>query len=135
MAICPGYDGIDVRVAEGDLRIFVSYGPGAATQTAAYETVPQFNTIGDTLEWRGAKGRRQAGRRSPPSFASDGMRTTRQGSTLVVTKLGTNDTCHVAYVEASDNPQANEQARAIADQEARSFRCQVGQGQDLRCRG
>ena len=25
--ICPGYGGIDVRVAEGDLRIFVSYGP------------------------------------------------------------------------------------------------------------
>jgi hypothetical protein len=35
--------------------MFVSYGPDAATQTAAYETVPQFNSIGETLEWRGAK--------------------------------------------------------------------------------
>jgi hypothetical protein len=25
VSICPGYDGIDVRVAEGDLRIFVSF--------------------------------------------------------------------------------------------------------------
>jgi hypothetical protein len=49
---CEGYDGIDVRVAEGDLRIFVSYGPNADKQSAAYETLPQFNTIGETLEWR-----------------------------------------------------------------------------------
>ena len=41
--ICPGYGGIDVRVAEGDLRIFVSDGPNAADQTATYETLPQFN--------------------------------------------------------------------------------------------
>ncbi|HEU4475510.1 MAG TPA: hypothetical protein VFR71_02280 [Methyloceanibacter sp.] len=32
---CKGHDGIDVRVAEGDLRIFVSYGSKADTQTAA----------------------------------------------------------------------------------------------------
>jgi hypothetical protein len=124
VAVCPGYDGIDVRVAEGDLRIFVSYGPGAATQTAAYETVPQFNTIGDTLEWRGAK---EGGRWTPFAtilrfkWSIDG----KTGSTLVVTKLGKNDTCHVAYVEASGNPQANEQARAIADREARTFRCRT----------
>ncbi|MGH6864871.1 MAG: hypothetical protein ACREDO_01515 [Methyloceanibacter sp.] len=49
---CAGYEGIDVRVAEGDLRIIVSYGPNADTQSAAYETLPQFNNIGDKLEWR-----------------------------------------------------------------------------------
>lgn len=37
---CQGHDGMTVRVAEGDLRFFVSYGPNAATQTAAGETLP-----------------------------------------------------------------------------------------------
>ena len=49
----------------------------------------------------------------------------KRGSTLVVTKLGQDDACHVAYVEATGNPQANEQARAIADRDARSFRCKT----------
>lgn len=124
VSICPGHDGIDVRVAEGDLRIFVSYGPNAATQTAAYETIPQFNSIGETLEWRGAK---ETGTWSP--FATivrfrwdvDG----KKGSTLVVTKLGKDDACHVAYVEATGNPHANDQARMIADRDARAFRCKI----------
>lgn len=119
---CPGHDGIDVRVAEGDLRIFVSYGPKAETQTAASETLPQFNTIGETLEWRGAK---EGGAWTPFatilrfSWSVDG----KKGSTLVVTKLGEDDACHVAYVEASGNPNANEQARVIADKDARAFQC------------
>jgi hypothetical protein len=122
--ICPGQDGIDVRVTEGDLRVFVSYGPNAATQTAAYETVPRFNSIGETIEWRGVK---QAGRWSPFAtilrfkWAADGAK----GSTLVVTKLGPGDACHVAYVEAAGNPEANQKAREIADRDARAFRCKT----------
>jgi hypothetical protein len=117
---CKGYGGVDVRIAEGDLRIYVSYGPKAEQQTAAQETLPQFNTIGETLEWRIAGA-------GPSPFAtilrfkwdSDLV----QGSTLVVTKLGKTDACHVAYVEAAGNPKANEQARAIADKDARGFTC------------
>lgn len=96
---CPGHDGIDVRVAKGDLRIFVSYGPKAETQTAAYETVSQFNTIGDKLEWRVAK---ENGRLKPFAtilrfnWSVDG----KTGSILVVTKLGKEDSCHIAYVKA-----------------------------------
>jgi hypothetical protein len=119
---CKGYDGIDVRVAEGDLRIYVSFGPNAATQTAAQETLPQFNSIADMLEWRV---RQIAG--SWKAFAtilryrwdSDNG----EGSTLVVTKLANKDACHVAYVEGTRNPKANEQARAIADKIAMSFDC------------
>ena len=119
---CEGYDGIDVRVAEGDLRIFVSFGKNAEDQTAAQETLPQFNTIGGKLEWRLAK---DGGKQRP--FATilrygwkvDG----RSGATLVVTKLGKDDACHMAYVAASGNPKANEQARAIADKDARNFVC------------
>jgi hypothetical protein len=119
---CKGYGGIDVRVAEGDLRIYVSYGPKAEQQTAAQATLPQFNTIGETLEWRLAE---EGGSRAPFatilhfSWDVDG----KKGSTLVVTKLDKRDACHVAYVEATGNPTANEQARAIADKAARGFAC------------
>ncbi|MBK5196790.1 MAG: hypothetical protein JJE37_00710 [Methyloceanibacter sp.] len=119
---CKGYEGIDVRMAEGDLRIFVSYGPKAETQTAANATLPQFNNIGDTLEWRLAK----AGGRWKPfatilrfSWGVDD----RKGATLVVTKLGKDDACHLAYVEAAGNPKANDQARVIAARDARGFDC------------
>ncbi len=119
---CQGHDGIDVQVAEGDLRIFVSFGPSADNQTAAQETLPQFNTIAEKLEWRLVE---QGGKPTP--FATilrygwkvDG----RSGATLVVTKLGKDDACHMAYVAASGNPKANEQARAIADKDARNFVC------------
>jgi hypothetical protein len=113
---CKGYDGIDVRVAEGDLRMFVSYGPGAAKQTAATETLPQFNTIGDTLEWRLANGKPFA---TILRFRWDSDNG--QGSTLVVTKLGKTDACHVAYVTATGNPNANDLARKVADTLARGF--------------
>jgi hypothetical protein len=65
---CKGYDGINVRVAESDLRMFVSYGPDAETQTAATETLPQFNTIGDTLD-----GGSPMENRLPRSCASAGI--------------------------------------------------------------
>ena len=119
---CEGYAGIDVRVAEGDLRIFVSFGPNAESQTAAQETLPQFNTIAEKLEWRLVE---DGGKQT--LFATilrygwkvDG----RSGSTLVVTKLAKDDACHTAYVAASGNPKANEQARSIADRDARNFVC------------
>ena len=71
--ICPGSGGIDVRVAEGDLRIFVSYGPNAADQTATYETLPQFNSIGETLEWW-VRLEGGSSSRLPPSSAQGGRR-------------------------------------------------------------
>lgn len=115
---CAGYGGTDVRVAEGDLRMFVSYGTGADDQTAAGQTLPAFNSIGETLEWRLDDG---------TPFAtilrfrwdSDGAK----GSTLVVTKLGKTDSCHVAYVQAESNADANSLARELADKDARRFSC------------
>ena len=44
-----------------------------------------------------------------------------EGETLVVTKLGRREVCHMDYVQASGNPRANEQARALAD--AGAFDC------------
>jgi len=115
---CEGYDGIEVRVAEGDLRMFVSYGADAAKQTAAEQTLPQFNTIGDTLEWRLADGNPFATILRYRWDSDNG-----EGSTLVVTKLGTTDACHVGYVTATANPNANVLARTVADTLARRFDC------------
>ena len=42
---------------------------------------------------------------------------------LVVTRLGPGGVCHVGYVDARANPDANEVARKIADEKARTFKC------------
>lgn len=119
---CEGYNGLPVQVAEDDLRYFVWY--GEANQTAARQTLTDFNTIHTTLEWRVER----RGNRWQP-FATilryfwDRGDNGPKGETLVVTKLGTIDACHIAYVKADGNPKANEMARAIADSHARSFDC------------
>lgn len=122
---CAGYRGIPVYVAEGDLRMLVSFGPNAAGETAASQTLPAFNTINETIEWRLV----DEGGWTP--FATiqrwypqiDDGDTSRTGQVLVVTRLGTGETCHVAYIDAARTPDANVVARRIADEEARSFRC------------
>ena len=47
---CKGYAGMQVRLSEGDLRFYVSYGADAANEVAASETLPAFNTIGGKIE-------------------------------------------------------------------------------------
>jgi len=120
---CKGYKGMHVRVAEGDLRYFVSYGPNAKKQVAATQTLGPFNTIHHTLEWRVEK---RGGEWVP--FATilryfwdsgDG----RRGQTLVVTKLNGDEACQVAHIKADGNTKANIKARDIADTQARTFDC------------
>ena len=90
--------------------------------------------IGETLEWRV---KREGGKLKPFAtilrFRWDAD--DRQGSTLVVTKLGEDDACHMAYVEATNNPKANEQARATSPtrRQARSPASRDPR-QALRCR-
>lgn len=115
---CEGLHGMDVRVAEGDLRMFVSYGPSAERQTVANQTIPVFNTIGKTLEWRLDDGAPFATILRYRWDSDNG-----EGSTLVVTKIGATDACHVAYVQATENATANALAREIADGQARGFSC------------
>lgn len=120
---CKGHDGMAVRVAEGDLRYFVSYGANAANQVVTHQTLGPFNTIHHALEWRVE----QKGGRWVP-FATilryfwdsgDG----RKGQTLVVTKLDGNEACHVAHIKADGNPKANVEARQAADTLSRTFDC------------
>ena len=45
------------------------------------------------------------------------------GRVLVVTRLGPGGVCHVGFVDARANPNANELAQQLADERARGFRC------------
>src|SRR6478672_795604 len=44
---CPGHDGLDVFVSEGDARLDVDFG----AKNDSFETFSAFNNIGDTVEW------------------------------------------------------------------------------------
>lgn len=122
---CVGYNNALVFVAEGDLRFFVSYGDGALNEMSSSQTLPAFNTINDTLEWRM---QRVNGEWVP--FATilryytesgDGD----NGEVLVITKLEAGNSCHVGYVDAQLTSNANVAARNIADQFAKDFNCRT----------
>jgi hypothetical protein len=119
---CEGYDGIPVYVSESDLRFFVSYGEGARDEPAAGTTLPPFNSAGDTIEWRlGADGRPFATILRFYTGPGDGAP---EGQVLVMTWLGgPGQVCHIGYVDARVNPDANELAREVVDNAAASFDC------------
>ncbi len=131
--LCVGYNNSIIYAAEGDLRMFVSYGANAMNERAAEQTLPAFNFVGDTIEWRVQK---VNGAWVP--FATilrwhteSGDMAQDKGEVLVVTKLEPGNTCHVAYIDAKmpilDNPKlnANEIARQFADNEVAGFDCQT----------
>ena len=122
---CEGYGGIPVRVAEGDLRFLLSFGAAAASEPAAGQTLPQFNRIGTTLEWRlqadPATGRRPIATILRYFTETDGAP---EGQVLVVTKLGgPGQVCHVGYVDALSTPDPNVMARQLAETLAPTFVC------------
>ena len=122
---CPGYKGFPLYVAEGDLRMFVSYGFGAPDEMAAHQTLPRFNTINETLEWRLVE--TEYGLRPFASilrfFTEIGDGSEPDGQTLVVTKIAPGNTCHIAYIDALTVPDANTVARQFADGLAPVFDC------------
>jgi len=123
---CEGYAGIPVLVAAGDLRFLVSFGADAATEPAAGQTLQQFNRIGTTLEWRLRSNPAEGGSTPVATILryyteSD---TGGDGQVLVVTKLGgPGQVCHIGYVDALLNPQANVIARQLAEAGAAAFIC------------
>jgi hypothetical protein len=131
---CRGLNGIGIRLSAGDQRMYVSYGKATETEDlAATQTLPGFNDVyKGTVEWRvETKGRKQV------PFATilrwnvmtekdqENARgpTAASGRVLVVTRLNPGGVCHVGYVDARANPNANDTARKIADERARAFRC------------
>lgn len=122
---CPGYKGIPVMIAEGDLRFFVSYGLESKDEKAAQQTLPPFNTLGPKIEWRLGKA---TGELKP--FATilryyvQREEGEDEGQILVVTRIEHGATCHVAYIDALANQDANELARKTADDLAPDFDCE-----------
>jgi hypothetical protein len=134
---CKGLDGMAVLVGAGDQRMTMSFGPRAKDEPAVGQTLQGFNDVYKSrLEWRFV---RDAGGRIQPfaaiarwstflldesaEIADTGRPKTVNGKVLVVTRLGPGGVCHVGYVDALANRNANELARKIADESARSFRC------------
>jgi hypothetical protein len=136
--LCPGYGNIAVRLAAGDQRMFVTFGKAKKDDEenlAESQTFPAFNDVySGTVEWRLEKS--ADGKLRPfatilrwniiaagdqPTKGKSGIVPT--GRVLVVTRLGPGGVCHVGYVDARANPNANELARKIADEHARGFKC------------
>ncbi len=125
---CPGHGGIDVVFSAGDQRMQVSFGRNAAREPAAKQTFPAFNSAYQgTVEWRiealpDGKTRPFATiLRWNVKLEDDERDTT--GRVLVVTRLGPGGVCHIGYVDARANPDANALAAQLADDKARTFQC------------
>ncbi|MDP2780177.1 hypothetical protein [Devosia sp.] len=120
---CPGYKGYPVHVSEGDLRFTIVYGFNIDKEPGG-QTLGPFNRLGDTLEWRLSKA---SGRWLPVAtivryHIADIDTGVDSGQVLVVTQLAEGNSCHIAYVDARANTNANELARAAADR-AGNFDC------------
>ena len=124
---CPGLRGSRILLSAGDQRMYVTFGRGTRDDIALSQTFSGFNHVYEgTVEWRLAGGRpfatilrwhvmKGSDLRNGPSLPS--------GRVLVVTRLGPGGTCHVGYVDAQLNANANELARQLADTTAPGFRC------------
>ncbi|WP_457796106.1 hypothetical protein [Methylocystis sp. S23] len=122
---CRGHVGVPIWFGAGDQRMYVSFGKKAADEPAAGETLGPFNDFYEgVIEWRLLDGKPFATimRWNYKTPAEMDKRTT-SGRALVVTRLPPGAVCHVGYVDARANPNANELAREIADQHAKNFVC------------
>ena len=126
---CPGKAGLGVLVSEDDLRETVSVGRSRATaskEPAAQAWFGPFNSSNGTVEWRALEGKPFAIiQRWHLDDNGDEDRNGRPTAKpmLVVTRLPPGPVCHVAYVDVTANPDANELARRAADELARGFPC------------
>ena len=121
---CSGLKGMPVMIAEGDLRMFVSYGLTSTTEKAAEQTLGPFNHLGPKIEWRVSNA---DGQWKPFAtilrFFTQREEGENEGQVLVITKIAPGATCHVAYIDALANPQPNELARKTADEMVPDFDC------------
>lgn len=126
---CPGKAGLIVLISEDDLRETVSVGRNRAAareEPAAQTWFGPFNSTTHTVEWRARDGKPFAIiQRWHIADNSDQDKNGRpiEKPMLAVTRLPPGPVCHVAYVDAQANPNANELARKAADEFARGFDC------------
>ena len=127
--VCPGKSGLMVLIAEDDLREVVSVGRNriaAAGEPAAQVWFHPFNSSAHIVEWRAADGKPfaiiQRWHIADNSDLDKSGRPTDKPM-LAVTRLPPGPVCHVAYVDAQANRDANGLARKAADEFARGFQC------------
>jgi len=124
---CKGVGGFIVRIFDADLRQTVSYGKtlaAAAKEPAAEQGFGPFNHVHDTIEWRLRDGKPFA--TIQRWFIADNEKPKPDGSPtdvpiLVVMRLA--PACHVAYIDATANADANALAQQTADEKAATFTC------------
>ena len=127
--VCPGKAGLVVLIAEDDLREVVSVGrnrQAAANEPAAERWFGPFNSTEHTVEWRMVDGKPFAIiQRWHIADVTDPDKQGRPNTKamLAVTRLPPRSVCHIAYVDAAANSDANELARKAADEFARDFKC------------
>ncbi len=125
---CQGYKGYPILFDEGDLRQMVRFGH-VATISGQWESFGQFNHVNNTVEWRILENRPYAAilRRFVENSDENGNTTEAvRGQVLVVSRVADHEnptSCVVGYVDARANANANELARKLADEAARSFVC------------
>lgn len=124
---CSGYRGYPVLLTYDDARESVFYGFPPVDMTTSWESFVGFNSAGPKVEWRVET----SGDVSVPFAAihrrsvSSGDDGTKKTDVLVVAKVAQMEGrqgCTVALV-AAGNPNANEEARKIADEKVRAFTC------------
>jgi len=113
---CPGYKGYPLMVSESDLRFSLAYGFNI-DPSDRWQTLPPFNHLGEKLEWRLSN---ELGRWMPIAtivryYTADPETGEDKGQVLVVTQLVEGNSCHIAYIDALANKDANELARQAAD--------------------
>ena len=113
-----------VMVQEGDLRFSISYGFEPKKNSVGFQTLPPFNNLGSKLEWRLSNAR---GYFFPVAtivryHTADAETGENKGQVLVVSQIKDGNSCHIAYVDALANEDANDLARAAADK-AGQFDC------------
>jgi hypothetical protein len=127
--VCRGKSGLVVSVDVVDLRQTVSIGHNlteAAKEPAADASFGPFNSTSPRIEWRMAGSEPIAiiqRWQLADQADQDKSGRPRDKAMLIVTRLSPGGVCHVAYVDAAANPNANELARKAADESARSFVC------------
>ncbi|UYN98705.1 MAG: hypothetical protein KIT02_12240 [Devosia sp.] len=121
---CPGYKGYPLMVQEGDLRFSLSYGFNVDKNSAGFQTLPPFNRLGEKLEWRlsNASGRWLPIATIVRYYTADPETGEDKGQVLVVSQIADGNSCHIAYIDARANRNANELAQQAADK-AGDFDC------------
>lgn len=123
--VCTGYGDYPVLISYDDGRESIFYGFPLKETGREWESFAGFNYSGDTVEWRIVRERKK----DIPFATIHRWFVGEPGDTveiLVVEKVGRaggGEGCAVGYVVATGNTDANEEARRIADSQARVFSC------------